>query len=413
METRTGKARPQEGDGPGALRTDALRTGPAPDGQTADDANRHANHDATPTGLDVHVRQAGPIPLNARFACARGELLAIVGPSGSGKTTLLRAIAGLYRPKGGAIRAQGTAWFDANAGLWLPPQARGVGLVFQDYALFPHMDVAANVMAALPQSLPAMERRAAAHALLARVNLTGLEARRPHALSGGQSQRVALARALARAQSCLLLDEPFSAVDQMTRERLKRELADLRTTMSCPTVLVTHDLSEAMTLADRLCVLARGNTLQVDMPGRVRLRPASAQVARLVGHNNILEGVLRAPAADAQHGMLTWQGHTLSLANTGAHAAGDAVALLVPPEFIVLHRRGRPSQGERENPVDGTVRAVTILGDQSAVRLEVGADTLHFTMPTHAAQRNGLAPGERARVSLLAEGLHLMPRDPR
>ena len=228
-------------------------------------------------GLSLKITQAGPIPLAAELTCAPGEMLAIVGPSGAGKTTLLRAIAGLYRPAVGQISCGGETWLDTPSGIDLPPHRRRVGLVFQSYALFPHMSALANVAAAMGHR-PKGEREAQARALLARVHLAGLEHCRPAALSGGQQQRVAVARALAREPAVLLLDEPFSAVDRRTRRQMHADLASLRQTLAIPILLVTHDLDEAGALADRLCVLDRGETLQTGPPAEVKSAPASPRV---------------------------------------------------------------------------------------------------------------------------------------
>ena len=174
-------------------------------------------------GLSVRLEQLEPIPLAAEFAVAAGELLALVGPSGSGKTTVLRCIAGLHRPRSGFIRCGEATWFDSENGADFAPQERSVGFVFQNYALFPHLTAIENVATALGH-LPRGARASRARALLERVHLAGLENRRPAELSGGQQQRVAVARALAREPQVLLLDEPFSAVDQVTRRKLQREL---------------------------------------------------------------------------------------------------------------------------------------------------------------------------------------------
>jgi molybdate transport system ATP-binding protein len=239
-------------------------------------------------GLVVRVQQSTPIPLAADLTCNAGELVALVGPSGSGKTTILRTIAGLYRPHKGYVSCGGKVWLDTVARCNLPPYQRRVGLVFQSYALFPHMTALGNVTAALAHR-PSGERVSRARALLKLMHLDGLEARRPSTLSGGEQQRVAVARALAREPEVLLLDEPFSAVDRRTRRGLYDELGDLRTKVSVPILLVTHDLDEAAKLADRLCVLDRGEILQTGRPADVLAAPVSARV----------RGALDLPEGDA------------------------------------------------------------------------------------------------------------------
>jgi molybdate transport system ATP-binding protein len=228
--------------------------------------------------LRVQLRQAGPIPLAVEFSCSEGELLALVGPSGSGKSTTLRAIAGLYHPGSGVVTSGGTAWLDTARGIDLAPHQRRVGFVFQSYALFPHMTALGNVMAALGHR-PAGERGNRARELLALVHLDGFERRRPAELSGGQQQRVAVARALAREPAVLLLDEPFSAVDRRTRRKLHAELAELRQAVRIPIVLVTHDIDEAAGLADRMCVIDQGETLQTGRAADLMAAPASPRVA--------------------------------------------------------------------------------------------------------------------------------------
>ena len=229
-------------------------------------------------GLHVRLRQTGPIPLAVEFSCEQGELLALIGLSGSGKTTTLRTIAGLYHPRDGEVRCNGAIWLDTERRLDLPPHRRPVGLVFQSYALFPHMTALGNVAAALGHR-PKRQRVERARELLALVHLAGFEQRRPAALSGGQQQRVAVARALAREPAVLLLDEPFSAVDRPTRRKLHAELAELRQSVRIPIVLVTHDIDEAAELADRLCVIDHGETLQTGRPAELLAAPANPRVA--------------------------------------------------------------------------------------------------------------------------------------
>ena len=364
-------------------------------------------------GLDVRLRQSAPIPLDAELACAPGEMLALVGPSGSGKSTVLRAIAGLLRVRDGHISCNGTTWFDATGQIALSPQRRRIGYVFQHYALFPHLSALANVMEALIE-LPRPERVRRARDLLARVHLAGLERRLPAELSGGQQQRVAVARALAREPNVLLLDEPFSAVDRSTRERLYRELAALRRELAMPVILVTHDLDEALMLADRMCVLHQGRTLQSGPPFEVMTRPDSVQVAQLVGLKNVFRAGIIEHAPERGVTLIEWRGHRLEARLQPTFPPGSQVTWVIPQGHIVLHRRDRPSRGERENPVSGVVAEFVRLGENAAVSIHVGrADRppLFISIPLHVAQRNGIAPGVGITVSLLSDGIHLMPPD--
>ena len=360
-------------------------------------------------GLTVRLAAKAPIPLDLSLSIAPGELLALVGPSGAGKSTALRCIAGLHRAEQGRIDCAGSAWFDTATGQDLPPHRRPVGLVFQDYALFPHMTAAANVLAAMGH-VPKPARPDRVRELFAMVHLTGLEDRRPAELSGGQQQRVAVARALARDPAILLLDEPFSAVDRATRRRLQTELAALRRNLAIPILLVTHDLDEALALADRMVVLHRGRGLQTGTPAELLTRPASAEVARLLDLHNLFPGRVERHTTDAT--LLRWGERLLEAAPAPEHPPGALVDWLVAGSGVVLHRRGRPSAGERENPVPARVLDLLPMGEEARITLDVGdgaGGTLGFSMPLHAALRNGLAAGEACTVSLLREAIHLMP----
>jgi molybdate transport system ATP-binding protein len=288
----------------------------------------------------------------------------------------------------------------------LPPQARSVGLVFQDYALFPHLSALNNVRLAM-RHVPEPERTTAAEALLARVHLEELKARRPEHMSGGQRQRVAIARALARDPKVLLLDEPFSAVDRITREPLKEELSELRRSLEIPILLVTHDLGEAQALADRICVLDHGRTLQCCSPEEMRLKPASAAVARLMGQPNVFEAVLEEPAAAGRPGRVHWADRALAIAATGPFRAGERVNLFAPPECIAF-----ADGGEGENVVAGTIEETRFLGDMTTITARVAgaADArLRFIVSARERAERTLAQGTSVRLRLLAAGLHLIP----
>jgi len=354
--------------------------------------------------FSIRLRQARPIPLDLNLDLNPGELHALVGPSGSGKSTVLRCIAGLHHPENGAITGTGRPWLDTATRTKMPAYQRRIGFVFQSFALFPHLSARDNIVAALGR-LPREQRNQRAEQLLGLVRLSGLGERLPSQLSGGQQQRVAVARALAREPEILLLDEPFSAVDQATRTRLHRELALLRTQLTMPILLVTHDLDEAMMLADRMTVLHRGQGLATATPQQLASRPPSTEVARLLGHRNIFAGRI---TDDGRR--LDWAGRRLEVAATGSFAGGDHVMWLIPPSSVLVHRRDRPSRGERENPVSGQVVEAITLGEQLHCTLEIdGTLRIAFSMSTHAARRNGIDRGVEATVSLLADGIHLMP----
>jgi molybdate transport system ATP-binding protein len=356
--------------------------------------------------LSVRLQQAAPIPLQLELDVHRGELLALVGPSGSGKTTVLRSIAGLYQPQSGFIRCNTDVWLDSRSGIHTRPQRRRVGLVFQDYALFPHLSVRDNITVAM-SGRTRSEREHEALRLLERVHLKGLEARFPRELSGGQQQRVAVARALAREPRVLLLDEPFSAVDHMTRQRLQNELARLRRQIEVPIILVTHDLTEASALADRICVLHNGEALQADEPDELFRRPRTPQVARLIGCYNVFTGTL---IHKQDRAWLQWGTYELELVEQPDMAEGTRVHWFIPDADILLHRRGRPSLGERENPVAGVVEECVRLGAQTEVILRCAGtrQPLRLQISTHAARRNDVHIGAQVKVSLLADGIHVM-----
>ncbi|GAB4357225.1 MAG: ABC transporter ATP-binding protein [Gammaproteobacteria bacterium] len=364
--------------------------------------------------LTVRLHQATPIPLDVEFSCNPGEVLALVGPSGSGKSTILRAIAGLYHPRNGRVQSGSAVWFDSTRRKQLPPQLRRVGMVFQHYALFPHLSALENVKIAL-RHLPEPQREERARQLLARVHLSGVHDRRPAQLSGGEQQRVALARALAREPRVLLLDEPFSAVDQVTRRKLRLELAALTRTLNIPIILVTHDLDEACMLGRRMCILRAGRTLQVGVPNEVMQRPRDAEVARLMDVRNIFSGIM-ADAPEQGRSRLVWNEQILELPYRSDFRPGDKVTWCIPPDQVLLHRKDRPaSRGAGENPVDAVVSEMVTIGGTTNVLLTVvgsEGDRLHMDLPPHVVKRNRLAIGDRVRMSLLGESIHLMPWHP-
>ena len=363
------------------------------------------------SGLDLSVHQQAPIPLAAQCLCAPGEVLALVGPSGSGKSTLLRCIAGLVAPRTGRIVVGRETWLDTEAHVNLAPQRRHVGFVFQNYGLFPHLSALDNVREGLNRlRLPAAVRKKRARALLELVHLAGLEERLPRDLSGGQQQRVAVARALAGEPRVLLLDEPFSAVDRVTREKLQNELSDLRRHLAMPVILVTHDLEEAMLLADRLCVLSRGRTLQTGAPLDVLEHPATAEVARLLGLHNVFPGRIVAHRQDAT--VLDWQGQPVTVAPHPHYPPGRAVWWMIPVHGVLLRPLGEPSSRPWDTPLNGAIETLVTLGDRVRVAVRVtGPAPVILTAARHIAERYGLRTGKTIPLRLRGEHVHLMPWD--
>ncbi len=381
-------------------------------------------------GLQVQLRSASPIRLEAEFDCGAGELVALVGPSGSGKTSMLRAIAGLWTPIDvqGHIRVAGEAWLDTAAGVQLSPQQRRAGLVFQHYALFPHMTAHANVALAAGPGWSGAD----VQTLLARLGLATLSQRRPSQLSGGQQQRVALARALVRVMptpslaatpdhlpGVLLLDEPFSAVDAPTRQTLYRELAALRQNVSVPMVLVTHDLQEARRLADRVVIVDAGQTLQIDTPARVFASPRNARVAELVGIQNHFEGQFF--KNQPGWGRLRWidsaqsdQGLNLSVFDKNKIDDGTPVTWVLHGEQVdVLADDGLLSAVE---PGHTRLRCqlleVLPLGEISLCTLEPEAlpsQTITLNLTTRLLDRLQVQAGGWVQLLIAPGALHIMP----
>ena len=252
-----------------------------------------------------------------------GELLAVIGASGSGKSTLLRLVSGLIDKHEGRIALGGK---DLSG---LPVHQRNIGMVFQSYALFPHLDLIGNIAYGLKmRGMPVAQRTARANEMLALVGLEQLGQRMPRQLSGGQQQRVALARALAYSPRALLLDEPLSALDAGIRGHLRDQIRQLQRDFNATTLFVTHDQEEALALADRIAVMEHGRLLQLDTPEALYKRPANRTVAKFVGQSNIFEGrVLGSGMIDI--------GFTALCVDTGSRSVGQTVWALIRPEDVV------------------------------------------------------------------------------
>jgi molybdate transport system ATP-binding protein len=318
------------------------------------------------------------------------ETVALVGPSGAGKSSVLRAVAGLLRPDRGVVTFGAETWLDRARGIDRPPERRRVGLVFQEYALFPHLDVHGNV------TFGARDR-AAVPRLLERLRIGDLARALPTELSGGERQRVALARALARAPDVLLLDEPLSALDAHTRHAVRAELHELLQELAMPTLLVTHDFEDAATLADRVGVLVDGRVLQLGDPQDLVASPSDPFVASFTGAN-LLHGVAR-PGRDGLTEVALDAGGTVWTSDAGT---GRVAVAVYPWEVSLSHDLPDDSA---VNHLRGPVLSVVSLGNR--VRVRVGPVTAEVT--DSSAKRLALAEGEVVVASFKATGARLLP----
>lgn len=309
--------------------------------------------------LEANVQLTlGSLSVDMELNVDEGEVVALLGPNGAGKTTLLRAVAGLVPLTAGCVRLDGRVLEDAATGRYLPTEDRSMGVVFQDYLLFPHLSVLENV--AFGMRSRGMRSNVASQRAAQWVDRVGLSAYvqdKPDALSGGQRQRVALARALAPDPRLLLLDEPLAALDVTTRAEVRRDLKRHLASFPGLRLVVTHDPLEAATLADRLVVMENGRLVQSGTPAEVTERPRSQYVADLVGVN-LLRG-------QADHGYVRTSGESVIAA--AAAESGDVFAV-IHPRAVALHHH-RP-EGSPRNSWPGRVSVIELLGGRVRVRVE-------------------------------------------
>ncbi|MCC2095470.1 MAG: ABC transporter ATP-binding protein [Hyphomicrobiales bacterium] len=317
-----------------------------------------------------------------------GETVCLLGHSGCGKTTMLRVAAGIEKPDRGTVRLGGR--LVTGRGVFVPPEARGIGLMFQDYALFPHLTIAGNVKFGL-SALPASKANAIASEALERVGLARYGDDYPHMLSGGEQQRVALARALAPGPGILLMDEPFSNLDQRTRESIREETMMLLRQSSTTCVVVTHDPIEAMSIADRIVLMRKGVIVQTGTPEDIYCRPATLFAARYFCDLNEIPGEASANTVRTPIGVFT-----------PANPVADGPCLVgIRPQAISLVIAGT------EN-LEGTVLSRRFLGESDAVTIAVEglANPLHAHLPTGYAP----APGEQSGIRIDPAGILAFPQ---
>ena len=360
---------------------------------------------AAEINVDIRKTFPGRVTIEAQltFPLDPPSVTILFGPSGSGKTTILRCLAGLEQPEQGSIRFNNQSWFDVTRGVALPPQARGLGYMSQDYALFPNYTVEGNIAYGLGDCSSA-EKTARVREVLQLLQIEGLAQHRPVQLSGGQQQRVALARAIARRPRLLLLDEPLSALDAPTRARLCGELRRLLTRLAIPSVVVTHDWTEALALGDQIAVIDNGRVLQTGRPQDVFSRPANADVARVVGVETVVQGTV----TELHEGLATVQVGEVLLIAVGSNGTGPKVFVCIRAEDVTLESSGAGATSAR-NHLTAIVRAITSTGALAKVTVDCGFP-LTALVTQSALSELRLLIGTPVKAAFKAGSVHLVPR---
>jgi molybdate transport system ATP-binding protein len=332
------------------------------------------------------------------------SLTILFGPSGSGKTTALRCLAGLDRPERGFIRFGTETWFDSERRIFVPPQRRRIGYLFQDYALFPHLTVAQNIQYGLRRvAKPERLRRVAE--IMELLGLSGLDDRYPQQVSGGQQQRVALARALVCRPRLLLLDEPLSALDVPTRELLRRQLRHWLVQLRTPGILVTHDRIEALALGDHLVVLDAGRVCQRGPVHEVFTKPADLSVARIVG----VDTVELATVQQLPDGLASVNIGPVQLLAVSTNGINGEAYVCIHAEDVVLEKNASLSQSSARNRLTGRIQSLDREGPMVRVSLNCGFP-LKALVTKQSCQELGLREGEEVIAALKAAAIHLVSR---
>ncbi|MBA3367037.1 MAG: ABC transporter ATP-binding protein [Actinobacteria bacterium] len=325
------------------------------------------------------------------FDVAEGELFTLLGPSGCGKSTTLMSIAGFQHPEAGRIAVGDDTFFDAVAKIAVPAEQRNLGIVFQSYAVWPHLTVFGNL--AFPLKVRKLRRdaiRARVRQVLELVEMLPYEQRYPHQLSGGQQQRVALARALVYSPSVLLLDEPFSNLDAKLRERARAWVKELQGTLGLTTIFVTHDQDEALSMSDRVAVMSAGEVQQIGTPEEIYRRPANRFVAEFVGRVNLIDGLVSGSGGGGVVVDVAGSSHQLTV-NDGAGVSGSVTIAVRPEAVTVMRLDDRSVDGM--NTWEAEVETVAFLGDH--YEYDVKAGPLALTV-----QSSRRVEGDRIRVHI-------------
>ena len=357
---------------------------------------------------DIEKRYSDGTTVAAAFTLPSDppQLSIVFGPSGAGKTTLLRCVAGLEKLTAGQIQYGNEIWSDARNRNWVPPQKRSVGYLFQDFALFPHLSVRGNIAFGLG-SLSRAERRSRVDAVCSQLGLEGLGERRPRQLSGGEQQRVALARVLVRRPRLLLLDEPFAALDEGTREEVRSYLVRLLRTLGIPALVVTHDWIDALTLGDEMIVISQGRMLQTGPPREVLTRPAGPEVAAVVGVETVVEGTLERSEA----GTASLEVGSTRLVGVDPGGTATSYWVCIRGEDVTLEH-GTARKSTARNHLQGRVVGLSPKGPLTKVEVDVGFPLVAL-VTRQAALDLDLGPGNTVSAVFKASIIHLIPREER
>ena len=345
--------------------------------------NAHVEFERVCKSYDGQVQVVRDLDLTVH----EGEFLTLLGASGSGKTTCLMMLAGFETPTSGAIRIHGRSVHD------LPPRKRGIGVVFQNYALFPHMTVGGNLAFPLEvRGIDPQQRRERVRRALQLVRLEGLEDRRPTELSGGQQQRVAIARALVFEPTLVLMDEPLGALDRRLREEMQYEIRRIQRSLGVTVVYVTHDQQEAMVLSDRVAVFRRGRIEQVALPETLYEEPQRPFVASFIGENNLLHG--RVLSVEHDISLVEAGGQVVQAFQVGPCQPGDPVTLAIRPERVCL----APQPELYSNRFAADIQDITFLGDHLRLRVAVCGSTDFIIKIPNIVGHGAVLAGDRVQV---------------
>lgn len=327
----------------------------------------------------------------------------IFGPSGAGKSTILRIMAGLDRADKGLIKFGEETWEDTENQIFIPPQKRPVGLLFQDFALFPHMTVENNIIYNL--SLSKEEKQKKLRELISLFNLEGLEKRKPSSLSGGEKQKVAIARTVIRMPELLLLDEPLSSLDLPTREKLQKELKKILKKLQIPTIFVTHDRTEAIIMGDRIVVMNDGKVVQMGEVNEVFTKPDNPSVAAIVGMENVLIGEI----IERSEGLVSIKVGKCTLVALDTGVVGPEVAVCIRAEEIILEKGNVPESSAR-NRFSGKIVDISPQGVTVKLTLDCG-----FLLIVLITKRSfidlSIQKGSKLTASIKAQAIHIFQHD--